>query len=306
MSIAIITDSTAYLDPDTIQQASNLFVLPVPVLWQGHTYADMVDLQPDTFFAQLAQTAEAPTTSMPSMGEIDRLLSQLTDQGFDDAIIIPMSAGISSFASALHEFDDRDTPHVHLFDTKSTAGGNNLLVHLALSLADHDFDVTTILTALTELRDSMTIEFVVQDLRHLQKTGRINGAERLLASLFHVCPVLEMDTHETGEIRPMAKERTEKRALAHIQTDIDTTLTDSAAQKYPYRAVVFDGNYAEAKADWLSHLEATFPAMTFDSSFIGPAIGCHTGSGVLGVAWAYDWQAMTAQLLEQRTLTSAK
>ncbi|ANZ62671.1 hypothetical protein AYR62_00185 [Secundilactobacillus paracollinoides] len=293
MAIAIITDSTAYLSTQFIHDHHNLFIAPVPVLWHGKTYTDMVDITPDTFYPELATSADMPSTSMPSLGTMTELLDKAQEAGYDDVVIIPMSKGISSFADTLHELDDRTAPRVHLFDTNSTAGGNNLLVSLAVQLADEQFSINEVLQGLTTLRDSMTIEFVVKDLPHLQRTGRISNTARILGSLLHVCPVLTMDVHGNGKITPMAKERTERRALDDIQRIMN------ANTELPYAAVVFDGNHATAKARWVDQLKTKFPDLAIDTSFIGPAIGCHTGSGVLGIAWAYDAQAIINQLKAQ-------
>lgn len=298
MSIAIITDSTAYLSSQFIHEHQNLLIAPVPVLWHGKTYTDMVDITPDTFYPELAKSADMPSTSMPSLGTMEDLLDQAQKKGYDDVVIIPMSKGISSFAANLHELTDHTEPRVHLFDTNSTAGGNNLLVRLAVQIATAQFSIDEVLQGLTTLRDSMTIEFVVKDLTHLQRTGRISNTARILGSLLHVCPVLTMDVHGNGKITPMAKERTEKRALNHIQGDIQRIMDANTA--LPYAAVVFDGNHATAKARWVDQLKAKFPGLAIDTSFIGPAIGCHTGSGVLGIAWAYDGEAIIDQIRRQR------
>lgn len=299
MTIAIITDSTAYLTPQTVARAGNIYITPVSIIWDGKTAIDMATITPKAFYAQLATRKTLPTTSMPSMGTVTDLLAKLSETGVTDVIMLPMSKGISSFNSALTMFADQQQPQMHLVDTNSTCGGNEMLVLLASKLAKEGFAVNEILTALEKLKSSLQIEFIVKDLNYLKRTGRISTTSQVLGNLLRVRPILAIDTQDSGVIRPIAKERTAKRALAHIEADLTTSL--KAAPKLPYAAVVFDGNAPDEKRAWLHHLKHTFTDVRFSASVIGPGVGCHTGAGVLAIAWAYDWQVLVDQMISQRS-----
>jgi len=66
--IAIITDSTAYLSQETVDQYG-IHVLPLKVHWEGETFRDNVDIHPQNFYEDLEKTEWLPTTSQPSMQE---------------------------------------------------------------------------------------------------------------------------------------------------------------------------------------------------------------------------------------------
>lgn len=298
MSIAIITDSSAYLSPQTVARAGNIYVTPIAINWGDHTFYDMRTLQPKHFYDQLAKQKALPTTSMPSMGTITQLLDDLAEEDITDVIILPMSKGISSFTSALSVVADQTAPRVHVVDTNSTCGGMEMLVLLASRLANEGFEITDILTAITTLQHSMQIEFIVKDLNYLKRTGRISTTSQVLGNLLRVRPILALDTQDTGIIRPIGKERTAKRAINHIEDDLTASI--KAASKLPYAAVVFDGNAPDEKRAWLHHLKETFTDVRFSAGIIGPGVGCHTGGGVLAMAWAYDWQVLADQLISKR------
>ncbi|ANZ62041.1 DegV family protein [Secundilactobacillus paracollinoides] len=298
MSIAIITDSSAYLSPQTVARAGNIYVTPIAINWDNNTFYDMRTLQPKQFYDQLAKRKALPTTSMPSMGTITQLLDDLAEEGITDVIILPMSKGISSFTSALSVVADQTMPRVHVVDTNSTCGGMEMLVLLASRLANEGFEITDILAAITTLQHSMQIEFIVKDLNYLKRTGRISTTSQVLGNLLRVRPILAIDTQDTGIIRPIGKERTAKRAIRHIEDDLTASI--KAAPKLPYAAVVFDGNAPEEKRAWLHHLKETFTDVRFSAGIIGPGVGCHTGGGVLAMAWAYDWQVLADQLISER------
>ena len=44
MKLAVVTDSTAYL-PERIQDHADLFVIPIPVILDGKSYNEGIDIQ---------------------------------------------------------------------------------------------------------------------------------------------------------------------------------------------------------------------------------------------------------------------
>lgn len=52
MKLAVVTDSTAYL-PERIQDHADLFVIPIPVILDGKSYNEGIDIQPDEYYSLL-------------------------------------------------------------------------------------------------------------------------------------------------------------------------------------------------------------------------------------------------------------
>ena len=69
---AILTDSTAYLPPDLLQQYA-IHVIPLTLIWEGETLRDGVDIQPDDFYKRLATSKTMPTTSQITVAEMEAL-----------------------------------------------------------------------------------------------------------------------------------------------------------------------------------------------------------------------------------------
>ena len=64
MKLAVITDSSAYLEEKTLQR-ENLFILDIPVNIDGEEYVEGVNLTAEEFYQKMAQSAELPKTSQP-------------------------------------------------------------------------------------------------------------------------------------------------------------------------------------------------------------------------------------------------
>ena len=59
MKLAVVTDSTAYL-PERIQDHADLFVIPIPVILDGKSYNEGIDIQPDEYYSLLKNSKEFP------------------------------------------------------------------------------------------------------------------------------------------------------------------------------------------------------------------------------------------------------
>ena len=70
MKLAVITDSSAYLEEKTLQR-ENLFILDIPVNIDGEEYVEGVNLTAEEFYQKMAQSAELPKTSQPSIAKLD-------------------------------------------------------------------------------------------------------------------------------------------------------------------------------------------------------------------------------------------
>ena len=60
--VVIITDSTAYLPQQYIEQYG-IRVIPLTLTWEGKNYRDGLDIQPDEFYEKMKTTSAIPTTS---------------------------------------------------------------------------------------------------------------------------------------------------------------------------------------------------------------------------------------------------
>ena len=65
---------------------------------------------------------------------------------------------------------------------------------------------------LENLRNTMGVRFMVDDLKHLRRTGRLSNAASFVGSILKIKPILAMDVQGRGKISSIAKESQYKRA----------------------------------------------------------------------------------------------
>lgn len=287
MKIAVVTDSASYLTKE--QAAANqITVVPITVIFGQQTYKENVDITNKEFYKKLASEKELPTTTQISLGQIQAVYDRLAAQGYEAVISIHLSSGITSFINNLQAYLPSITNiKVYPFDSKLTSAAEANQALLAAKLVKAGKSVSEILAALTELRATQHVDFVVDDLSHLVRTGRLNNASAFLGNMLRIKPILSFN--KAGQIVAVAKERTTHRAFNHIKTDISQFMQQAT---YPVRLDVVDGDNQATSAQWVADLKQTFPTATIDTSSLGPVVGVHTGRKVMAVVWSRDYQSI--------------
>lgn len=285
MKIAVLTDSSAYLTKDQ-QEKDHIDVLPIPIIWGNKTYRDMVDIGYEEFYKKLSNEKELPTTSQPSPGDLQKKIEQYIEQGYTDVIVITLSSGISSYYSTVQSIaKDENRIKIHPFDSKITCAGEADYAMLAGHLVEAGADIDLIMHDLADLQKTMDVRFMVDDLSHLKRTGRLSNAATFVGSLFKIKPILSMDVQDQGKISAIAKERQTKRAYRHVQSDFDN-LTKN--MPYKIQCTIFDSLAPDKKKEWIEDYSAKFPKYKFDESIIGPVVGVHVGQGTMSMIWCRD------------------
>ena len=283
--IGLITDSSAYLSEKQIQQY-DIDILPISIVWNNKTYQDLIDIGYHEFYEKLATESNLPTTSQPSIGEIQTHIDHFIEQGYTDVIIITLSSGISGTFNIIQAIaNNEDRIHIHPFDAKVTCAGQADLAMLAGRLIQAGANVDLILHDLADLRKTIGVRFMVDDLKHLKRTGRLSNAASFVGGLLHIKPILTMDVQNQGKISAYGKERQYKRAVKRIETDFKESIKD---QPYPIQLTIFDADSEKRAQEWHELYQHDFPSLKIDHSIIGPVVGVHVGQDTLAIIWCRD------------------
>ena len=99
MKTAVMTDSNSGITQSEARELG-IFSLPMPVIIDGETCYEGIDLTQEMFYASLTGGKEV-TTSQPSPGEVIGMWDKILKEGYDEIVHIPMSSGLSnSYESA--------------------------------------------------------------------------------------------------------------------------------------------------------------------------------------------------------------
>ncbi|WP_273832131.1 DegV family protein [Guptibacillus sedimenti] len=277
-TVAIVTDSTAYI-PESMLTEYEITMVPLSVIFDNESYLEEKEIQADDFFEKVKKENILPKTSQPSIGSFVETYETLA-LTHDEIITITLSSGISgTYQSANSAGDMIEGADVYVFDSEISCMMQGFYVLEAARMAQDGFGSKEILSRLQKIKSQGTnAYFLVDDLSHLHRGGRLNAAQLVVGSLLQIKPVL---TFEDKQIVPYEKIRTRKKALNKIMT-----LFDEAAKGGDLinATLIYSTNKDEAK-NLKAELEEKYTNVNIILSYFGPVIATHLGEGALGLGW---------------------
>lgn len=164
-----------------------------------------------------------------------------------------------------------------MVDSLSGSRGQGMLVHAAVQEKRKGKTLEEVATFAREGAKHMAHWFVLADLNHLKRTGRINAAAATVGTMLHVKPVLHID--EEGHLDAAGKVRGVKAALSELLDYVEKTGIDIEKQ------TVFLAHTGDVEqAELLGRLvRERFGVKETPNGFVGPVVGSHIGTGGVGL-----------------------
>jgi DegV family protein with EDD domain len=277
MRTAIVTDSTSYI-PKEVRDSLDIHMLPLNVIFGDASYQEEVEITAEQFFLKVREQKELPKTSQPAYGTIIEKFEQLSKE-YEAVVVITLSSGISgTYQSIVSAGSMIDNLEVVAYDSEISCMVQGFYVIEAAEMAKKGAGSTEIIERLDEIKQSANAYFMVFDLDHLQRGGRLSSAQAFVGSLLQVKPIL---TFVDKQIVAFEKIRTEKKAMKRI-TDL---FGEVASKGGKMKAVVIHSNREEDAKKLARQLSETYPNVELETSYFGPVIGTHLGEGALGLGW---------------------
>ncbi|MDQ1144344.1 DegV family protein with EDD domain [Bacillus sp. SORGH_AS 510] len=276
MKTAVVTDSTAYI-PKELREKYNIHMIPLHIIFGNEVYREEIDIHSGEFYEEV-KMKELPTTSQPPIGQFVELFERLAKE-YDAVISIHLSSGISgTYQGAVTASTMVEGIKVFPFDSEISCMVQGFYAIEAAEWAARGRDAAAIMKRLEEMKKSARAYFMVDDLSHLQRGGRLSSAQAFIGSLLQVKPLLHF---ENKVIVPFEKIRTRKKAMKRM---VDL-LGEDALQGGNYQAVIIHANREEEAKEWREELSVMYPNVDFTIGYFGAVIGTHLGEGSMGMGW---------------------
>ena len=277
--IKIICDSTAYL-PKKLIEKYDIEIIPLSVVLGSEVIVETM-ITNKAFFEKLDKSEHHPMSSQPSVDAVYSIFEKYIANG-DSIIFTSISSKMSgtySTASSvktmlLEKYPDAQ---IEIVDSESNCMqmGYAVLAGAKSAEAGGSFK-----DAVASVRDNISksrMLFIPEDLKYLQKSGRLSKISAIAASILNIVPIL---TVNDGNADVFAKIRTRIKAkkimLSELAHDISNSIITDVA-------VLHIDSESEAKkmiADIIDMLKTDVIL-----SSIGPVIGSHVGPGTVGLVW---------------------
>lgn len=275
----ISTDNTCDMPADFWAKHTDIIKCILPFTICGKEYTRDEDISAEEYYTLLSEGNMA-TTSQINQYECNLLFEKAFEAGYD---IIHL--GLSSGVSACHEnfkptlntlrakYPERK---FELVDTLNGSGGLGILVSECLRLREEGKSFDETVSYIESILPNIVPMFIVTDLIHLKKSGRLKPIEASIGTLLGIKPILAID--KLGKLRTEGKARGMKKAnkilLETTISKIDKNLCDFMVMTHgdDEQAARLVGTKIEEKTG----IKVLYVHLT-------KVIGSHTGKGTIAV-----------------------
>jgi DegV family protein with EDD domain len=274
MTVKIVTDSTADLPPQLARELG-ITMVPVYLRFGKEVFHDGVDITADEFYRRLKSDPVHPSTTQPTPQDFIDVYKELAPRA-DGIISIHVTAKLSgTFNSALQaKAAAGDKCPIEVIDSQVVTMGLGQLAMAANALAQSGKSLPQVAAEVKKMIQSIRVIGLLDTLKYLALGGRIGKVQALLGSVLNVKPMLTM---KDGLLSPAGRARSRVKGIEVLFNYVKNA---GAIQDM---AVVYNTEREEAQA-FVKRLGALFPEEKIILAQLGPALGVHTGPGIIFIA----------------------
>lgn len=278
MTFKLLTDSTADLD-EIWATAHDVEILGLTIQLDGKIYETVgPNRLTSEKLLESMKNGGKPTTSQVNVGQFEESFRRHAQNG-DAVLYLAFSSVLSgTYQSSmiardlvLEEFPDAT---IEIVDTLAAAGGEGYLSVLAAAARDEGKTLEETKAMIIDILPRLRTYFLVDDLYHLMRGGRLSKTSAIMGSLANIKPLLWLDA--TGKLVPLAKIRGRKKALKEVVSQA----TKSIAHRTAVVAYANDLEGAESLKESLLEHDMIDEVLIMP---LGPVISAHVGPGTLAV-----------------------
>lgn len=260
--------------------------ISMPYLYGGQEYG--YDLGENTDFKKFYDAVRGgtvPKTMALNPENYKEILTPYFKAG-EDVLYISFSHEMSGTFAQLKvaleelkkEFPERKCT---VFNTNSVCLGAGIQVEAAAELKQKGASDEEILAFLKEFTNRVAMYFVVDDLMHLKRGGRLSTGAAVAGTLLSIKPMLTVN--EKGGLNVIEKVMGRKKAVRALADKVIKGLTGTE-----YNVYVVDADCKEDGDELAEKIRAARPEAKIVRQTVGPVIGSHCGPDTLGVIFIAD------------------
>jgi DegV family protein with EDD domain len=275
--VAVVTDSTASLDPANAARA-DVSIIPLQVVIDDISRPES-EVRPSEV-ARALRAGRQVSTSRPTPEVIGNTYAQLAAAGYDAIVSVHLSSKISGTCQAAQVAAAAANVPIIVVDSMALAMAVGFGVLTGAEVARSGAAPGEVASTVRQRTAASTTYFYVDSLEYLRRGGRIGVAAAMLGSALAVKPLL---TVADGEIRPYERVRTESKALTRLEELSVAALERATAANYVVDVAVHHLDNLDGARRLVDRLSGRVQLGDIVISEVSAVLGVHVGPGTLGI-----------------------
>lgn len=282
MNYVFLADSSCDI-PNNIAKEINLQVLPMQFEMEGKNYNHYLDereMKLEDFYTKLKDGVWA-TTSQINYDSYANYFEEYLKEGKDILYVCiseGLSGSINSCRIAVNELKDKyPDRRIEIVDTGCDSVGEALLLYKAGKKYVDGCSMDELIDYINEMKTKVCHWFVVDDLEHLKRGGRISAVTATFGKALQIKPLLSVDL--TGKLVTVGKIR----GAIKVYDEFISKLQRDGRKLEEQTVFIAHTNNIEG-AHKLEELVKPYIKDTVVCE-LGPIIGAHVGCGLLALIY---------------------
>jgi DegV family protein with EDD domain len=276
MSIRIVTDSTAGIQPEIIDKLG-IHVVPLSLVIDGKNYQDGLNITNEEFMIKMREASEIPKSSQPSVGSFLEVYDSLGKEGHT-VISIHMTEGMSGTFNAAQSAAEISKTKIKVINSGFISILLGYFVEKAAEMAQLNAPFDEIVKEVNKMKSRGFLYVVVDTLENLIKGGRIGKGRGMIGTLLNIKPIASL---ENGVYTPVTKVRSHSQAVKFLVAQVKKDLKDKKiarigiahADALPFANKIRDALKTEYNFDHIDIMSTT------------SVVSIHTGPGAIGLMY---------------------
>lgn len=279
-TFVIVTDSNADL-PENFANENEIIELQLSFSFDGVSYmCNDPNMPPERFYA-IMREGKMPQSSAVNMQNAIEAMEQPAREGKKILCIMFSSALSATYANTCMAASELMSRYpgckIEVIDSLCASSGQGLLVSYAVEYRERGLSMEECARRVSDDVLHIAHLFTVNDLFHLHRGGRVSAASAVVGSVLGIKPVLHVD--DSGKLSPTGKVRGRRQSLLALvdgmKEQIDKERCDCFA--------ISHGDCIEDAKFVAQQVIKQFCIVKHSISFVGPAIGAHSGPGTVAL-----------------------
>jgi DegV family protein with EDD domain len=276
MTIQIVTDSACDL-PQELVEEYGIEVIPLLVELEGREYVDGREIAPEQVYAAI-RAGKAPRTNQTPAHIFQEVFAKFVSLG-KSCLYIAFSSKLSGTCQTgmmvARQMNQRDGADIQVIDSLCGSLGQGLVVLEAARMAKAGKEKGQIVDRVRKFARHMEHIFTVDDLKYLQRGGRVGRASAFVGSLLSIKPLLHV---KNGLMVPIEKARGKNKAIRRI-----LEIMEERCHQLGHTIGISHADDKESALKLKEMIEEKFGFRDIVVNMVGSVLGCHIGIGGVAV-----------------------